>query len=95
MGLPGDRYRLEGEGVLRVTTAREGPRGDPGDLQELRADEYLVLGDRADHSEDSRHFGPIRAEGLLGRAWWRYWPAERAGPLPQEGTRKRLKTTGP
>lgn len=39
--------------------------------------EYWVEGDNADESTDSREFGPVSRRDLLGRAWLRYWPAER------------------
>ena len=40
-----------------------------------------VVGDRPDHSTDSRHFGPVRREDILGRAAFRYAPLRRIGPL--------------
>lgn len=39
--------------------------------------EYWVLGDNLEESTDSREFGAVRRQDLLGRAWVRYWPAER------------------
>lgn len=38
-----------------------------------------LLGDRPDASTDSRAFGPVDAHDILGRPWFRYWPARRAG----------------
>lgn len=38
-----------------------------------------VLGDNAGQSTDSRDFGPVQAEALLGRAVYRYAPPDRAG----------------
>ncbi len=39
-----------------------------------RADEggWWVLGDNADDSEDSRQFGPVPPEKVVGRLWFRY-----------------------
>jgi signal peptidase I len=34
----------------------------------LKADEYYILGDNAPHSTDSRTFGPIRSEQIIGKA---------------------------
>ena len=41
----------------------------------------LVLGDRDDHSTDSRHFGAIPLDDVVGRAAFRYAPLRRAGVL--------------
>ncbi len=53
--------------------------GDPHAAHHLAADEYFVAGDNGDASRDSRHFGPVRREQLVGRVVYRYWPPERAG----------------
>ena len=38
-----------------------------------------VLGDNRSHSNDSRSFGPIPIEHVVGRAWVSYWPPEEIG----------------
>ncbi len=38
-----------------------------------------VLGDNRNHSNDSRSFGPVPIENLVGRAWVSYWPPENIG----------------
>jgi signal peptidase I len=35
---------------------------------------YFVLGDNRSNSNDSRAFGPVVREQILGRVWLRYWP---------------------
>ncbi len=42
-------------------------------------DEYFVMGDNRTSSQDSRVFGPINEDLILGRAWLRYFPLERIG----------------
>jgi signal peptidase I len=38
------------------------------------ADHYFVLGDNRLNSNDSRTFGFVTMQEILGRAWLRYWP---------------------
>jgi signal peptidase I len=40
---------------------------------------YFVMGDNRGGSQDSRAFGPITEDLILGRAWLRYFPLERIG----------------
>ena len=40
---------------------------------------YFVMGDNRPESQDSRAFGPIEEDLILGRAWLRYFPLERVG----------------
>ncbi len=35
---------------------------------------YFVLGDNRGNSNDSRAFGPVKQEYIIGRVWLRYWP---------------------
>ncbi len=44
-------------------------------------DEIWVMGDNRINSLDSRYFGPIEEEHLLGRAILRIWPLNRFGTL--------------
>lgn len=38
-----------------------------------------VMGDNRDRSNDSRSFGPVLIDNLIGRAWLSYWPVEQIG----------------
>ena len=39
----------------------------------------FVLGDNRSASNDSRAFGPVPLESIIGRAWFSYWPLEDLG----------------
>ena len=41
--------------------------------------EVTVMGDRRDHSTDSRYFGDVPLSDVVGRAAFRYKPLARAG----------------
>lgn len=43
----------------------------------LGSDEYFVLGDNREASLDSRVFGSINQDQIVGRAWLRAWPFDR------------------
>jgi signal peptidase I len=38
-----------------------------------------VMGDNRDRSNDSRSFGPVPIDNVVGRAWLSYWPLEQIG----------------
>lgn len=41
-----------------------------------------VLGDNRMDSEDSRTFGPVPMDDIVGKAFFSNWPYERIGPIP-------------
>ena len=40
---------------------------------------YYVLGDNRAQSDDSRRWGFVPAENIVGELWFGYWPLERFG----------------
>lgn len=48
----------------------------------LQDDQYIVIGDNRPHSSDSRVWGPIGKENIVGKGFFRYWPVDRVGLLP-------------
>jgi nickel-type superoxide dismutase maturation protease len=63
------------EMVKRLTAVPGDRVGD----RTLGPDEWWVEGDFATASTDSRRFGPVRRDGLLGKVVLIYWPRERRG----------------
>ncbi|MBX7256293.1 MAG: signal peptidase I [Candidatus Hydrogenedentes bacterium] len=51
------------------------------DETNLRAGEYYVLGDNRCPSKDSRSFGPVDDQEVIGKAILRFWPLSKFGVL--------------
>lgn len=49
----------------------------------LGSDEFFVMGDNRQNSSDSRVFGSVKNDEIVGRAALRIWPPSRAGGLPR------------
>jgi signal peptidase I len=85
VGLPGDTIGQRG-GVLSVNGApveepyvNGGPPGQDFGERTLAADEYFMMGDNRGQSCDSREWGPVSREDLIGPVFAVYWPLTRLG----------------
>ena len=81
IGLPGEMVEVQ-DGVVYVN-GQPLPEPFPHDLGHesggpvvLGPLNYYVMGDNRDNSNDSRSFGPVQREYILGRVWLRYWPLD-------------------
>jgi signal peptidase I len=91
IAMPGERVKIESNKVIIYNeTYPEGivleenyvNEETPGSVvYTLGADQYFVLGDNRDESYDSRRFGPVGRDAIVGRALIRGWPFHRIGTL--------------
>lgn len=84
IGLPGEKIKIQdnsvyidgtklSESYLPSVTETILPLRGYGDV-ELANDEYFLLGDNRGQSLDSRIFGPVKRDFVVGRTWLRGWP---------------------
>ncbi len=86
IGVPGDTVEIKSGQVFVNGDALDEPYVKRPS-QETRAARTLspgcfyVLGDNRRASNDSRDWGPVPAENIIGSAWVSYWPLDRLGTL--------------
>lgn len=87
---PGDRLRIEdGHPVVNGEAANEdfiipcrggGGCSMPEEIT-IPPDHYFMMGDNRGASEDSRFWGPVPRDWIIGQAFATYWPPQKIGPL--------------
>lgn len=93
IGIPGDVVEINNGQVL-VNNQKINEPYLPPDLATLGGNflpegqdylvennHYFVLGDNRNHSSDSREWGTITKEEIIGKAFFRYFPPQRFGSL--------------
>ena len=46
---------------------------------EIPADQYFMMGDNRGESDDSRFWGPVPEDWIIGKAFFSYWPPDEIG----------------
>jgi len=94
IALPGERLLIR-DGIVYInghkldepylpeawTTLNNPAPWSVGDGAVIPANEYFVMGDNRNRSQDSRIFGPISRDRIDGRAWFRIWPLDHFGNI--------------
>ncbi|MGB2710061.1 MAG: signal peptidase I [Conexibacter sp.] len=89
VGLPGDRIAVRDGRVVRNGVLQREPfirpcgGGPDCDLREITvpADMYFMMGDNRGASDDSRYWGPVPRDWIIGGAFVSYWPPKSVGLL--------------
>jgi len=100
IALPGERIKIEnrqiyinGEHLVEPYLSQEVITNSgstvksflsEGVEQTIPADNYLMMGDNRIGSSDSRDWGVVEKNKIVGKAWLRYWPPSVAGVLAFE-----------
>ena len=87
VGLPGDRIAVRDGHVIRNGRRASEPfAGACGGGPEcnlapiaIPAGHYFLMGDNRGNSDDSRYWGPVARDQIIGRAVATYWPIGRIG----------------
>lgn len=86
VGLPGEEVSVEDGQVIIDGQPLEEPwsvqvGGADFPPTTIPPDHVFVLGDNRPHSNDSRTFGPVSIDRIVGRAWLIYWPLDEIGQV--------------
>ena len=93
IGLPGDTVMVSGQRVYvngeeinepyisDFTTLQFGWYVQEGVPFTVPEDHFFVMGDNRPRSSDSREFGPITYESIVGQVFYRYFPFEKMGTV--------------
>lgn len=91
IGLPGDTITFEDSNLYINGELQEEPyikeicRSCTDETIVLGEDEFFMMGDNRNRSRDSRSFGPVTRDHIVGEVVFRYWPLSRFGIVLHQG----------
>lgn len=88
VGLPGDNIELQnGQFLINGEPLEELfgtiPTTSSG-MWSMGQEEYFVVGDNRANSSDSRSWGPLGRQAVIGKAWLIYWPPKEWSVAPHQ-----------
>ncbi len=93
IGLPGDTIEIRSGHLYLNDKELQEPYvpasyldGSSYAARKIPADEYFVMGDHRDSSNDSRMFGTVPRDYIYGKAVFAYWPVTQFGSLTSSST---------
>ncbi len=86
VGLPGETVEIKNSQVYIDGQPLEEPYIQHNTRGEMASRvvpplQVFVLGDNRSFSNDSRSFGMVPFDNIVGRAWFCYWPLDQVGPV--------------
>ena len=95
IALPGDTVEIK-EGAVYVNGSElyepyiEDPPGYTFNEKEIPANNYFVLGDNRNNSNDSHHDWTVKRKDIIGKAWLSIWPPSEWGLAPNYPLQEQL-----
>ena len=86
IGIPGDTLKIDdGKVYLNGNLLQEDyikePALQPLPLVQVPPEQYFMMGDNRNDSNDSRYWGFLPKKNMIGKATFRFWPLDRIGTI--------------